>query len=166
MDSDNAGEFGKDAKVLCRKAWTAYLPTVLLLSAWPVLIVLAYPFAPVVALVAGAALYGLYCVYRWIELRSVRLFYDDSGVWVYAGVFPWSRGVRGVKWRDLDEGTYEQSFWSWVLRSYAIRVSHRFTKDSEINLTHMYNGQHAVIQMNEIHRSRISAADDEQDASR
>lgn len=121
---------------------------------------MAYPFVPVEALAALAISIVVYSGYRWFVLRSVRLFYDDSGVWVYAGVLPWSKGVRGVKWRDLDEGTYAQSFWSWLLRSYDIRVSHRFTKDNEITLTRMYNGDRAVIQMNEIHRSRIAAADD------
>ena len=38
-------------------------------------------------------------------------------------------------WRDMDEATFEQGFWSWLTRSYTVRIGHRFTKGSEIRLT-------------------------------
>lgn len=166
MDSDNLAKLGEGSTVLCRKAWTAYLPTVLLVSVFLTLIALVYPFVPIEILATGIVAVSTYCAYRWVDLRSVRLFYDDSGVWVYAGVFPWSKGVRGVKWRDLDEGTYVQSFLSWALRSYDVRVCHRFTKESEIFLTSMHNGHKAIVAMNEIHRKRILVAEAVDDLSR
>ena len=56
-------------------------------------------------------------------------------VWAYSGVLPWKKGVAGVKWRDMDEATFEQGFWSWITGSYTVRIGHRFTKASEIVLT-------------------------------
>lgn len=53
-------------------------------------------------------------------------------IWVYSGVLPWSKGVAGIKWRDLDEAVYFQGPVSGALRSYCLRIGHRFTKSSEI----------------------------------
>jgi hypothetical protein len=88
-------------------------------------------------------------------LRSVQLYYDDVGVWLYSGILPWSKGVRGVKWRDMDEAVYMQSFGSWLLRSWTIRVGHRFTKASEITLTSMARGREAVAIINQQHQRLI-----------
>jgi hypothetical protein len=85
----------------------------------------------------------------------LQIYYDDAGVWLYSGVLPWARGVRGVKWRDMDEAVYVQSFRSWLLRSWTIRVGHRFTKGSEILLAHMARGREAVTLINERHQQMI-----------
>ena len=74
----------------------------------------------------------------------------------HSGLLPWNKGVRGVKWRDLDEATFTQGFSSWVLRSYSIRVGHRFTKDSEISLSSMYNGKEAVRIINQVHQKLVA----------
>ncbi len=71
----------------------------------------------------------------------MQLYYDDFGVWVTSGVLPWQKGVSGVKWRDMDEATYEQGFLSWITRSYTVRIGHRFTKASEIRLTNIARGK-------------------------
>ena len=63
--------------------------------------------------------------------------------------------MRGVKWRDMDEATYVQSFRSWLLRSWTIRVGHRFTKASEIVLTDMARGREAVALINARHQALI-----------
>jgi hypothetical protein len=46
---------------------------------------------------------------------------------------------------------YVQRFPSWLFRSYKIRISHRFTKDSEILLKHVGHGHKAVECINRIH---------------
>ena len=99
--------------------------------------------------------------YRIALLRSVLLYVDDAGVWVHAGVLPWKKGVTGVKWRDVDEATYAQGFWSWLTRSYLVRIGHRFTKSNEIVLTNIGGGKHAVGLINARHQAIVRAGLDE-----
>jgi hypothetical protein len=102
-------------------------------------------------LVCALALIG----YRIAYLRSFRLYYDDAGVWIFSGILPWKRGVRGVKWRDLDEAVFLNSFWSWLGGSYSVVLKHRFTKDIEIGESDMARGKEAVTTINLQHRQRI-----------
>lgn len=82
--------------------------------------------------------------------NSVRLFTDESGVWMQSGVFPWEKGVRGVQWRDVGQAGFTQGFVSWALRSYEVRVSHRFTASEELHLRHVRFGHLAVMHVNGI----------------
>jgi hypothetical protein len=84
------------------------------------------------------------------------LYTDAHGVWVYSGILPWSKGVTGVKWRDLEDAVYMTNFSSWALRSYKVRVGHRFTKTSEIVLTHIARGNIAVEQINAQHQQALA----------
>jgi hypothetical protein len=100
---------------LCGKAWTAYIGPLLAAVVLVFLLRLAFNYSEAAAagvLAVGTLLIG----YRVLMLRSVQLYYDDVGVWLYSGILPWSKGVRGVKWRDMDEAVYIQSFGSWLLR--------------------------------------------------
>jgi hypothetical protein len=83
-------------------------------------------------------------------LRSYNLYYDKDGVWIYSGVLPWNKGVNGVKWRDIDEALMMQSLWSWMFKSYAMVLKQRFTKETEIWLTHMRQGDVAVTTINQM----------------
>lgn len=89
-------------------------------------------------------------IYSVAWTNSVRLFTDESGVWMQAGVFPWEKGVRGVQWRDVGQAGFTQGFTSWALRSYEVRVSHRFTTDAELHLRHVRFGNLAVAHVNSI----------------
>lgn len=173
--------------VLSRKSWTAYIgPIVLtsvlsglilfidpllayvgalpLVSGWnvnyiigfqlnSVLLLIPFPFS--VLLIAPF----IYIVYQSMLIRSYLLFVDPNGVWVKSGIFPWSKGIGGVKWRDLDEAVYTTGFVSWLLRSHTIKISHRFTKASEIRLTHMSNAKSTVPTINST-LSRKSPSDE------
>jgi hypothetical protein len=77
-------------------------------------------------------------------LRSIQLYTDLDGVWVYRGIFPWDKGFSGVKWRDLEDAVFYPNFLSWALKSYTVRVGHRFTKSSEIVLRNIANGNDAA----------------------
>lgn len=35
------------------------------------------------------------CIYNILFLRSVRVYTDDVGVWLYRGILPWSKGYVG-----------------------------------------------------------------------
>jgi hypothetical protein len=70
-------------------------------------------------------------------------------------VLPWARGIQGVKWREMDEALMIQTLWSWLFKSYTVRIGHRFTKANEIALTHMARGDQAVGNLNDTHRRLI-----------
>ncbi|MDT8893301.1 hypothetical protein RSO41_01425 [Halomonas sp. I1] len=97
------------------------------------------------------------CVVQILTIRSIVLYTDAEGVWVYRGIFPWSKGMFGIKWRDVEDATFVQNFLSWVFKSYTVRVGHRFTKASEIVLPHIRRGSDAVMHINERHRHACSA---------
>ena len=81
--------------------------------------------------------------------RSVVLFMNREGIWVFSGVFPWSRGVlQGVLWENVDTAAYGASFFSWLLRSRTIGVYNRFTQGMEIHLTNMADAELAVGDIN------------------
>lgn len=80
---------------------------------------------------------------------------DDLGVWVFWGILPWNKGTEGVKWRDIDEAVYFPDLWSWLGKSYTVRVGHRFTKEREIFLSNMANGKEAVQTINAKHAELI-----------
>jgi hypothetical protein len=157
MEEDNAGAASPHAQVIGVKSWLAYVGLAALAALlFLVLLPLAFMWNEIAAgavLVVSALLVG----YRFLLLRSVQLYYDDVGVWVYSGVLPWKKGVAGVKWRDMDEATFVQGFWSWIARSYTVRIGHRFTKDSEIILTNIAGGKEAVVTLNARHRDLIRA---------
>lgn len=98
----------------------------------------------------------IYGALAFFSLRSYKLFTDTNGVWVASGIFPWSKGVTGVKWCDLDSVLYFTGFISWALKSHTIHIGHRYTKESEIVLTHMSNGPDAVMTINLLHQGYVS----------
>lgn len=81
-------------------------------------------------------------------LARVQLVIDQQGVWLQRGVLPWAKGMIGVKWRDVNEAVYATGFVSWLLRSYRVVVSHRFTQDVELNVSHVKRGHKAVEMIN------------------
>jgi len=155
MEADISNKPNGTFEVLCRKAWTEYVLLVLVGASLAGLFYLSLRYFEL----SHYHLLGLiplaWFIYQWLLLRSVYLYCDDAGVWVYEGILPWSKGVRGVKWRDMDEATFVTGFWAWLLRSYSIRISHRFTKESEIVLTHMYNGRAVSQQINQMLMERV-----------
>ncbi|ARA80133.1 hypothetical protein ACDH60_27290 [Pseudomonas ficuserectae] len=100
-------------------------------------------------------------IYKILVLRSVYLYTDDVGVWLYQGILPWRKGYRGVKWRDIEDAMYFTGFISWIFRSYTVRIGHRFTKTSEILITHLAKGNNAVEHINQLHQSILKAEQDE-----
>jgi hypothetical protein len=155
MEEDNASHTSPNAHVVGVKSWTAYVGLLILAA---LLFGLLLPAAFLLHELAAAgvmALSTLIVGYRFLQLRSVQLYYDDVGVWVFSGVLPWKKGIAGVKWRDMDEATFEQGFWSWISGSYTIRIGHRYTKESEIKLTSIARGKDAVSALNAKHQAMI-----------
>ena len=159
MEQDNASSAGPRANVVGVKSWIAYLGVFFLAAVlFGLVLPLTFTYGGQLGEIAGATVMvvsALVVGYRFLLLRSVQLYYDDVGVWVYSGILPWKKGVAGVKWRDMDEATFEQGFWSWISRSYTIRIGHRFTKASEIRLTDIASGKEAVTKLNAKHQAMI-----------
>jgi hypothetical protein len=157
MEEDNAANASPNAQVLGVKSWLAYAGVAALAALlFFVLLPLAFLWNQVAAaavLVLSALLVG----YRFLLVRSVQLYVDDIGVWVYSGVLPWKKGVAGVKWRDMDEAVFVNGFSSWATGSYTVRIGHRFTKESEIVLTNIARGKEAVATINARHQDLIRA---------
>jgi hypothetical protein len=89
-------------------------------------------------------------VFDIFSVRRVRLVVNEQGVWVESGLLPWTRGARGIKWRDIGSAGYFTGFLPWALRSYKIVVTHRFTTDAELVLKHVHLGNKAVEHINSI----------------
>ena len=138
-------------------SWTAYVRPVAVL-----LVMLAIGIALYANLHKGVgAAFLLFSIalfaYNILLLRSLFLYTDDHGVWVYSGILPWAKGMNGVKWRDLEDAVFFQNFFSWLFKSYTVRIGHRFTKTSELLLPHIAKGNIAVEHINEMHRQVLSA---------
>ena len=154
MEEDNASSTGPRAHVVGVKSWIAYVGVFVMALLLYCLVPLAFMWNELAAafvMVVVTSIVG----YRFLLLRSVQLYYDDVGVWVFSGILPWKKGVTGVKWRDMDEATFEQGFWSWITGSYTIRIGHRYTKTSEIRLTDIAGGKDAVTKLNAHHQGLI-----------
>ena len=155
MDQDNMASVLSNVTHLSGKSWTAYLaPALLTFLAITTAVPLFWHFSKTTALIIVFVTISA-VAYQILFLRSYRLFYNDDGIWIYSGILPWSKGIAGVKWRDLDEAVYFRTFWSWLFKSYSVRIGHRFTKSSEIFLTHMVRGHESVMTINQSHQDRI-----------
>lgn len=157
MDQDNSANVPSEITSLGGKSWTAYVRVVVV---GIVLLFIVTPLAWSASTVAGVVVLGAslaFVIYQFLLLKSFHLYFDDVGVWVYSGILPWNKGVAGVKWRDLDEAVYFQSMGSWLFKSYSIRIGHRFTKSSEILLSHWGRGHEAVMAINGQHQELVRA---------
>lgn len=154
MDQENTNLIAKNVVELGRKSWTAYIWTgifaiVLLLFSVPFLG--ANIFGGLIVLSVSVFIIAL----RFYSIKSHRLYMDDIGVWRSSGILPWTKGSSGVKWRDLDEAVFFKSMFSWMFKSYSIRIGHRFTKDSEVFLDHWSRGDQAVMAINARHQELV-----------
>jgi hypothetical protein len=156
MDQGILTENHSEINSLGGKSWTAYIWLALLSLLILIPIALAsWRSSWLLGLIVSTVVFT-FITYQILYTRSYKLYYDDIGIWVYSGILPWNKGVAGVKWRDLDEAVYFQTFWSWLFKSYSIRIGHRFTKSSEIFLTHMHRGDETAMKINELHHELVS----------
>ena len=156
MEDDNAVALSPNAHVVGVVSWVGYarvlaLAVLLFGLALPATFMYANEIAAAAVLIISALIVG----YQLLKLRSIQLYYDEVGVWVTSGVLPWEKGLAGVKWRDMDEATFTQGFWSWLTGSYRVRIGHRVTKASEIVLDNIANGKAAAGALNAYHQNLI-----------
>lgn len=145
------------AQVVGHKSWLAYCATLVLAALlFFVALPLAFRWGDLAAAVV-LALAALLVAYRLASSRSVVLYYDDAGVWVYRGVLPWRRRVVGLPWGEVGQASFEPGFWSWVTRSWTVQVSHRHSRVNVIFLTHIGGGKRAVATLNGRHQQWLQA---------
>lgn len=156
MDQENASIAASNVHSLGGKSWTAYIGTVILTLILMVLVAI-FGYANIFGGLLIFALALPLVLLRFFSIKSYHLYMNDDGVWVFRGIFPWSKGVIGVKWRDLDEATFTQSLFSWMFKSYSIRIGHRYTKTSEILLSSWNHGDKAVVTINTKHKELVKA---------
>lgn len=135
-----------------RLSWVSYLRPLLVL---PILLGITFLLAGFheSIIYVGSAFAVLLTIYKMALLKSTYLFVNDEGVWVYSGIFPWSRGAGGVRWRDIDDAQFTTGFFNWLFKAYTIKINHRFTKGNEITLPLVKNGDRAVDRINALHGS-------------
>lgn len=142
---DKSQDYGRPSidnyNLVYRKSWSAYIaPTILI-----VIFILPLVTIPLIII-----------PWLWIlSIRKYKLYTDESGVWISYGLFPWTKGFSGVKWRDLNECTLVNNFSSWLLRSYTVLVTHRYTKTDEVVMTHTRFGKMAVLEINGLHQKLL-----------
>lgn len=101
-------------------------------------------------LFAGLAFVIGWAFYEFAYLRTVKLYIDRTGIWVYQGILPWRKGGSGVPWDAVGEATYQQTFLSWIFKSYTVSVFHRFNGGAQISLGHVKRGDLAVQDINRL----------------
>jgi hypothetical protein len=136
-----------DGNTLSRKAWTAYASIMVywvLLMAAVAATAWVFGYYSLIPLLIGSAFLG----YQWAWLKSLELYYDENGVWVYRGILPWKRGSFGMKWRDIEIASFKQNLTSWTTHSYSLQILDRYTRKPELVLTDMRHGDQAVMFIN------------------
>jgi hypothetical protein len=156
MDQENTNTTATNVVELGGKSWTAYIWTGIFTI---VLVILAsmFLYANIIGGLIVSSVFTIGIVLRICSIKSHRLYMDDIGVWRSSGILPWTKGTSGVKWRDLDEAVFFKSLFSWMFKSYSIRIGHRFTKDSEVFLDHWNRGDKAVMAINARHQDLVRA---------
>lgn len=146
-----------------RLSWFSYVRSIIgFVIILAIASVIAYIFfsnsnAIFYAIIGGVSI--LYWALTILSIRAVKIYSDEDGIWVYAGIFPWNRGSSGIKWRDLDEAVYFTGFFSWLFKSYTIKLTHRYTKSNEIVVADVWRGNKLVQEINERHMEMIKQLD-------
>jgi hypothetical protein len=90
MEQDNQSRPAGHGTLLAVKSWTAYINTVLLaILLFGFALPLSFRYSELLAaavMVVSVLIVG----YRILLIRSVQLYYDDVGVWLYSGILPWA----------------------------------------------------------------------------
>lgn len=130
-----------------RLSWTAYVVPAAFVLVCGAFAPALYHWRPW----TGVAFF-LFCLLAGIAVflsrRAVRLYLNDQGIWVSAGFLPWTKGVNGVHWDDVDHARFFPGSFARTFNSYRIRVGHRLTQTRGISLGCIANGHRFVEDIN------------------
>lgn len=150
----------------CRVAWIAYVRPVFMLALLIFVALGAQRYMPQWALpvwgAAAVACAGL--IYHICLLRTVCLYADETGVWLYRGLLPWRRGAMVIKWRDMEDAAFVSGFVGWLLNANTVRVGNRFDHRHDLVMPLARNGREVATQLNALH-SRFCPAGNRADTA-
>lgn len=87
-------------------------------------------------------------------LRTLRFIINGDGVYLFKGIFPWTKGTTGTLWQDIADAQYFPGFIAWLTKSYSIQVRFRFNKSNETFVPYIWNGHKAVMTINQTLQKR------------
>lgn len=140
-------------------SWMAYIPHILV--GLGLLYAMTFANQTGYAAIYVTAISFMFCfvAYRAYYLSRIRLYYNDQGVWVFRGVFPWTRGVYGVKWRDFEDAIYITGFFYWITKGFPVTIRPRFSNNPRIPLPPIHHGRKAVEAINSAASNYVSHTD-------
>lgn len=148
MNINDAFEKENTINQVWRVSWAAYIPHALALAGLLVAMAYANNFTYPMIIIGVGMLLMCWVAYSVYYLSRTRLYIDDDGVWVFRGVFPWSRGVYGVKWRDIEDAVYSTNFIQWITKGYPVTLRPRFSNNPQIHTPPIHLGNKAVETIN------------------
>jgi len=84
-----------------------------------------------------------------LVVRSTLLYYDNEGIWLYSGIFPWSKGVQGMQWANIESVYYRKGFLSWLFKSYDVCITQKFTQGNTLYVSAMDDGEKITTHLNQ-----------------
>lgn len=133
-----------------RVSWVAYVPYALIIVG---LISTVVAFKGLVSLMIAlpvCTVVLLFVAYKLYYLSCILLYINEKGVWVYRGVFPWDRGVYGVKWLDFEDCVFHNGLIQWMTNGYPVTLRPRFSSNPQVVLPPIHQGRKAVETINTV----------------
>ena len=93
-------------------------------------------------------------------LRTLRFIINGDGVYLFKGIFPWTKGTTGTLWQDIADAQYFPGFIAWLTKTYSIQVRFRFNKSNETFVPYIWNGHKAVMEINQTLQARARTEND------
>ncbi|MBY5246595.1 hypothetical protein [Klebsiella quasipneumoniae] len=100
------------------------------------------------------ALAAVRCALKFYYLYTLRLIINADGVYLFRGIFPWTKGTYGTLWQDIADAQYFPGFIAWVTKTYSVQVRFRFNKSNETFVPYLWNGHRAVMLINQTLQER------------
>lgn len=143
-----------------RVSWIVYIKEIvyatLVISLWYYLAPLMKSKMILNCLQVGVVVGLIIILYRMYYTWTIRLYANDSGIWVYRGVFPWARGVYGMKWGDFEDCVVTQKFIYWLTNSHPVILRTRFSKNPEIYLPPIFAARKAAQYINNVDKRHLT----------
>jgi hypothetical protein len=152
MDTSNqvTNQAVSEQDYVWKLSWITYVPHALIALVIFHQIFFGGEYSKMILVKALFSVVLLNSAYQSYYLSTVRLFANKKGVWVFRGVFPWSRGTYGVNWRDLEDCLGSMGFIYWITNSTPVYLRPRFSQNPTITVPSIHRGKEAVAIINEL----------------
>ncbi len=99
-------------------------------------------------------------VLKFYYLCTLRFIINTDGVYLFRGIFPWTKGQTGTLWQDIADAQYFPGFIAWLTKTYSVQVRFRFNKSNETFVPYIWNGHQAVMLINQTLQERARTGQD------